>query len=1183
MATMLRARLFGGLAVEIDGRPVADVPGMKPRALLAYLLVRPGLQSRARLAGVFWPDVLDTSARASLRSALWSVRAALDAAGGGAYLVADRASAGLAPDLPRWIDAEEAERLLAAGDRASLEQAVALAARPFLPEIADEWAIEAQDAWRDRLVAGLDRLADLAERDGDLPAAIEWTRRGLRHDRLREAGHRALIRRLTATGERAQAMAAYRRCRDVLAAELGIPPSAETRAMAEGLRSGAPPAEASAEAPARPAAPPPPARAAPARLPLRGREAELDTLRATFDAAAAGRGGVAVIAGPAGIGKSRLAAELMDAAAAAGARAASGAALDLHSAPPYAAWSEALRGLVRATPPPPAEARWPADLALLCPAVESAWGRQAAAAATPDLERLRVFEAVVEALAWAANDAPVVLLLEDLHRADPASLALLGHVGRRLGDLRALLVVTRRPTAEGDVDRALDAVRRQEGALVEVDLGPLGPDAIAAVVADAASGLSGEGVARVADAAQGNPLIARESARAAAAGLAPEEGLRGSVRASLASLSGAGRDLVALAAAAGRPLSPGEAVEILGPEPAAHAREVAAEAGLLGPAADGRLAFSHDLVRRACEAELAPERVGWAHRRMADAMAGRPAGRAAEVARHLRLSGRGPRAVPYLAAAAAEARRLGALDEAAGFLAEGIALAPEPSAEAELWLGLADVHAWRGDREALDAAFGRARALLESAGDPAALAAAWAARGRWLRTSICYPRESLEAYRAALELLGRDGAEAPEVEVLARAGSAWAESVAGDPERAETEIAALEARPDAAHDPVLAAELALDRTMALIRSGRMAEADEQGLRAAALAEAADRPELGSVAFGNIAAAAAARGDFVRCLELVERAPSEDRVGPGLAAHIHAARAHALSRLGRHPEAVEAARAQAALAARVGAPDLEATAAFDLGCVLLASGDPGAAAERLGAALEAADAHFSRPLARLLRAQALAGAGDPEAAAEEVGRFPFEPVGSGDLPEALLGLLPRTQAAVEMARGDPERALPRLDEAEEVWRRRLAAAPEGDVFAAVVTDLGRPPVAGLVEPAVELGLVLADRAVALSALGRADEAAGRRARGGRPRRRGRIRRIPREAGDRCPSSLSDPVATPPPRRCGSSCTTRPAFRTGGPAPSASSPATTAPSPAISTAGRTSRCRPRWPRAARAPRS
>src|SRR5207344_2977142 len=116
---MLGARLFGGLAVELDGRPIGPIPGLKPRSLLAWLLLHPGTHPRARLAGRFWPDVLDTSARASLRSALWTVRAALEEAGGGAYLRGDRSSAGLDPDLPRLVDAEEFDRLVRAGDEAS--------------------------------------------------------------------------------------------------------------------------------------------------------------------------------------------------------------------------------------------------------------------------------------------------------------------------------------------------------------------------------------------------------------------------------------------------------------------------------------------------------------------------------------------------------------------------------------------------------------------------------------------------------------------------------------------------------------------------------------------------------------------------------------------------------------------------------------------------------------------------------------------------------------------------------------------------------------------------------------------------------------------------------------------------------------------------------------------------------
>src|SRR5260370_352906 len=130
---MLKARLFGGLSVEIDGRRVPSIPGFKARSLFAYLVLHPGPHPRVRLAGTFWPDVLDASARGSLRVALWTVRRALEAVDGQDHLVADRLTAGLPADAPREGDTERFDDLLAAGNAQSLTEAGALYPGPLPP------------------------------------------------------------------------------------------------------------------------------------------------------------------------------------------------------------------------------------------------------------------------------------------------------------------------------------------------------------------------------------------------------------------------------------------------------------------------------------------------------------------------------------------------------------------------------------------------------------------------------------------------------------------------------------------------------------------------------------------------------------------------------------------------------------------------------------------------------------------------------------------------------------------------------------------------------------------------------------------------------------------------------------------------------------------------------------------
>src|ERR1700758_5614219 len=111
----LQERLLGELGAEVDGIAITLPTSRRAWALLAWLALRPGPHTRARLAALLWPDVLDASARASLRSALWALRAALGPVAS-ASLHAGRdlvELAGSAGELR--VDVREFARLLAVG------------------------------------------------------------------------------------------------------------------------------------------------------------------------------------------------------------------------------------------------------------------------------------------------------------------------------------------------------------------------------------------------------------------------------------------------------------------------------------------------------------------------------------------------------------------------------------------------------------------------------------------------------------------------------------------------------------------------------------------------------------------------------------------------------------------------------------------------------------------------------------------------------------------------------------------------------------------------------------------------------------------------------------------------------------------------------------------------------------
>jgi tetratricopeptide (TPR) repeat protein len=227
----------------------------------------------------------------------------------------------------------------------------------------------------------------------------------------------------------------------------------------------------------------------------------------------------------------------------------------------------------------------------------------------------------------------------------------------------------------------------------------------------------------------------------------------------------------------------------------------------------------------------------------------------------------------------------------------------------------------------------------------------------------------------------------------------------------------------------------------------------------------NRPDQAFAGLVTAACGLAAGGKLIAALRTAEHALALTQGIPVLTLPCLAARAHLLSRLGRHDEALNTANQQLALAERLDSPAFAALAQNDAGLIALAAGRHADASALLGAAL-AGQARISRPASRLARAEALAHLGDYNEATAELRRAAIEPVGQGDQPWALVPRMSRVQGLIALAARDHIQAKRRFGEAIAAWQR-LAHPDPGQELMASLVDLGRPPVVGLVEPAREI--------------------------------------------------------------------------------------------------------------------
>ncbi|MER7888533.1 BTAD domain-containing putative transcriptional regulator [Micromonospora sp. NPDC094482] len=705
--------VLGPVRAVAGGGPV-PLRGARQRAVLARLLAARGrVVPVDRLVDDLWdepPDAAVAAIRtfvADLRRALEPERAPRQPA---RLLITEPPGYALHP-APDAVDAwrfeaavGESGELLTAGAAepalARLDAALALWRGPAYAEYAGQsWARGEIDRLDELRMLAVQRRAEALLALGR-PAEATAELRALAADQpLREDAWRLLALALYRSDRQGDALAALRRARETLVAELGVDPGPRLRDLEADILAQAPhlagPAAPTAVTgpPAGDAAPaaPAPTPGGPARA-FVGRDEELGSLRAAADRAVElVTPTLVLLSGDAGAGKSALAEALTGRLAAAGWTTVWGRSPEYDGAPVAWPWRQVADELAATTGIALPGAGEPADRAEADPAVR----------------RFRLHRAAAAQLAAVAGRAPVLVVLDDLHRADQGTLDLLTALFTEPAPVTGplLLVGTYRATEiTPELTGALARIARLEP--LRVYLGGL----TEAATRDLARALVGRdldpsAVRLIHRRSGGNPFFVRELARLLAAeGDAALErvpaGVRDVIRHRLARLSSAAQEGLRQAAVLGRDVDPEVLAALAGGDTATlDALDDALRAGFLSEQADGGLRFTHILVRDTLYGDLSALRRAHWHRAAGAAIERLHPDDLVALAHHFGQAGR---------ATAARAARY------AGLAAEQAERRAHPHQAARLWQQAVEAHDRAGGadvRGRLTAVMGLGRAL----------------------------------------------------------------------------------------------------------------------------------------------------------------------------------------------------------------------------------------------------------------------------------------------------------------------------------------------------------------------------------------------------------------------------------------------------------------------------------------
>jgi DNA-binding SARP family transcriptional activator len=740
-------RILGPLEVLSDGQAL-DLGGQKQRALLALLLLEANKPvSRDRLIDALWDEEPTATAQKAIQVYVSQLRKLL-----GKERLLTRAPGYLLHAEADELDLAHFQRLRAEG---KLHDALALWRAPALAEFAQQRFAQTEIARLEelRLACLEERLdADLAEgRQAELVGELEAL---VREYPLRERLRELLLVALYRSGRQAEALAAYQDGRAALVDELGIEPGKALRELHQAILRQDPALElTSVDEPATEAG----------RGVFVGRETEFAQLAAGLDDALAGRGRLFFLVGEPGIGKSRLADELIRRARKHGVEVLVGRCWEASGAPAYWPWVQSLRSYIRDAEPDSLRRELGAgasELSQILPELRAILpGLPEPASSDSDSARFRLFDATAEFLRRVSLARPLLLFLDDLHAADAPSLLLLQFLAREIGSNRMLVLGAFRdvdPTPTQALASMLVEVAR-ESSTTRLSMTGLSQADIAEYLKQTASELaSTELTAALHSETEGNPLFVGETVRLLALeGIAIDDriaipqSIRDVISRRLAHLTEECNRVLVLAAVLGREFALAGLARLSGvPEnqlletlDEAMAARVVSDV----PGAPGRLRFAHVLIRDTLYEGLTTARRVRMHRLAVEALEGlygkESASHLAELAHHAIAGSDFTKGLDYARRAGDRAQALLAFEEAARLLEtalEALDLA-EPAEErsrCDLLLALGESRSRAGDTANAKKAFLDSAAIARRLGlgdELARAAAAYGGRIVWSR------------------------------------------------------------------------------------------------------------------------------------------------------------------------------------------------------------------------------------------------------------------------------------------------------------------------------------------------------------------------------------------------------------------------------------------------------------------